>query len=132
MVRRLTSDPRGELLEAIRRVVVDLMLGNGDAHLKNWSFIYTDGRRTELSPAYDIVPTFHYGDGALALKFGGTNNPFLITLHRFERAAGLWKVDPKVVIKEVRLTVERKQWKNCLYQKKCSRQSRIVGQRWHW
>jgi serine/threonine-protein kinase HipA len=107
MVRRFTSDPRGELLEAIRRVVVDLMLGNGDAHLKNWSFIYTDGRRTELSPAYDMVPTFHYGDGALALKFGGTNNPFLITLHRFERAAGLWRVDPKVVIKEVRLTVER-------------------------
>jgi serine/threonine-protein kinase HipA len=54
-----------------------------------------------------MVPTFHYGDGALALKFGGTNNPFLITLHRFERAAGLWRVDPKVVIKEVRLTVER-------------------------
>jgi serine/threonine-protein kinase HipA len=107
IVRRFTSDPRGELLEGVRRVVVDLMLGNGDAHLKNWSFIYPDGARVELSQAYDIVPTFHYGDETLALKFGGTNNPFLITLHRFERAAGLWKVDPKPVIKEVRLTVER-------------------------
>ena len=107
IVRRLATDWRGQLLEGVRRVAIDLMIGNGDAHLKNWSFIYRDGLHAELSPAYDIVPTFIYGDGTLALPFGGTRNPLLITLHRFERAAGLLKVDPKLITKEVRLTVEK-------------------------
>jgi serine/threonine-protein kinase HipA len=107
IVRRFTADWRGHLLEGVRRVVVDLMIGNGDAHLKNWSFIYRDGLHAELSPAYDIVPTFIYGDGTLAVQFGGTRNPLLITLHRFERAAGLLKVDPNLITKEVRLMVEK-------------------------
>lgn len=107
MVRRFASDRQGELLESVRRVVCDIMIGNGDAHLKNWSFLYKDGVNAELSPAYDIVPTFLYGDQSMALAFGGTRNPAIIGLHRFERAAGLLKVDPKLVVKEAKETVGR-------------------------
>ncbi|GHB07025.1 type II toxin-antitoxin system HipA family toxin [Salinicola rhizosphaerae] len=39
------------------RLLVNILLGNGDAHLKNWSLIYRDGRAPELSPAYDILFT---------------------------------------------------------------------------
>src|SRR5260363_142559 len=39
-----------------RRQVVNVMMGNTDAHLKNFSFIYPDGRYPRLSPAYDMVP----------------------------------------------------------------------------
>ncbi len=59
-----------------RRFVDQLMFcilsGNGDAHLKNWSLIYPDGRNARLSPAYDLVPTVLYGDQDLALSLGGT------------------------------------------------------------
>ncbi|BBE08989.1 Putative regulator containing a HipA-like domain [Mycoavidus cysteinexigens] len=46
----------------IRRQVVNTLLGNTDAHLKNFSLIYRDGRTPELAPAYDQVPVFLYFD----------------------------------------------------------------------
>ena len=64
-------------LEALRqwarRIAFNLAIGNGDAHLKNWSLIYPDGRRPTLSPAYDLVATvFHIPEDDLGLKFNGT------------------------------------------------------------
>ncbi len=35
MVRRVSTDYRDDVLEAVRRVVADVLLGNGDNHLKN-------------------------------------------------------------------------------------------------
>ncbi|TDQ14848.1 type II toxin-antitoxin system HipA family toxin [Phyllobacterium brassicacearum] len=107
IVHRFSADPRGELLEAVRRIVVNILIGNGDAHLKNWSFLYPDAGDISLSPAYDLVPTFLYGDDDMALPFGNNNNPYTVGTRRFERAAGLLKVDPKLLVKEVRLTVEK-------------------------
>ncbi|MEK1852266.1 MAG: HipA domain-containing protein [Phyllobacterium sp.] len=106
IVHRFSADPRGELLEAVRRIVVNILLGNGDAHLKNWSFLYPDAGDIALSPAYDLVPTFLYGDDEMALPLGNNKNPYTVGLRRFERAAGLLKVEPKVLVKEVKSTVE--------------------------
>lgn len=57
----------------IDRLVLNVLVGNGDAHLKNWAFLYPDGRNPVLSPAYDIVPTVLYvaGDN-LGLNLGGS------------------------------------------------------------
>ena len=37
------------------RVVLNFLLGNGDAHLKNYSISYGQLMKIRLSPAYDIV-----------------------------------------------------------------------------
>lgn len=47
----------------IDRLVLNVLVGNGDAHLKNWAFLYRDGQNPTLSPAYDIVPTVLYIPG---------------------------------------------------------------------
>lgn len=47
--------------ELLRRLVVNELIGNADAHLKNIGLIYRDGRTAELSPAYDIVALSLYG-----------------------------------------------------------------------
>lgn len=47
--------------ELLRRLVVNELIGNADAHLKNIGLIYRDGRTAELSPAYDIVALCLYG-----------------------------------------------------------------------
>lgn len=107
IAHRFSADPRGELLEAVRRIVVNILLGNGDAHLKNWSFLYPDVGDIALSPAYDLVPTFLYGDDEMALPLGNSKNPYTIGLRRFDRAAGLLKVEPKLLVKEVLGTVEK-------------------------
>ncbi len=63
------------LREFTRRLAFNILIGNGDAHLKNWSLIYRDPRRPTLAPAYDLVSTFVYrppseGLEDLALRFG--------------------------------------------------------------
>ncbi|MGA0570696.1 type II toxin-antitoxin system HipA family toxin [Variovorax sp. VNK109] len=47
--------------ELLRRLVVNELIGNADAHLKNIGLIYRDGRTAELSPAYDVVALCLYG-----------------------------------------------------------------------
>lgn len=63
------------LREFARRLTFNILIGNGDAHLKNWSLIYRDPRVPTLAPAYDLVATFIYrpsveGPEEMALHFG--------------------------------------------------------------
>lgn len=50
------------LVECVRRTVFNILCGNDDAHLKNWSLVYPDQRNGVLSPAYDLVCTAVYYD----------------------------------------------------------------------
>jgi serine/threonine-protein kinase HipA len=43
------------VLELVRRLAVNDLLGNPDAHLKNFGVLYPDGIAPRLAPAYDIV-----------------------------------------------------------------------------
>ena len=107
MVRRFSTDPRADLAEAIRRVTLDVLVGNGDNHLKNWSFRFPKFGEIRLSPAYDIVPTILYEPrDQLALRFVGTHRFESVNLHRFERLASFLSVDPKWAVKVVRRTTE--------------------------
>src|SRR5262245_51589581 len=59
--------------EFVRRLVFNVLIGNADMHVKNWSLIYLDRRRAALAPAYDFVSTIHYiPDDNSALSFGRT------------------------------------------------------------
>jgi len=107
MVRKFSTDPRADLAEAFRRVTVDVLIGNGDNHLKNWSFRFPKAGEIRLSPAYDILPTILYQPrDELALRFVGTHRFESVNLHRFERLASFLGIDPKWAVKEVRRTTE--------------------------
>lgn len=56
--RRLGGDAAFQI--CFRRILLDLMVGNGDAHLKNWAFLFPDRRTPRIAPAYDVVPTVLY------------------------------------------------------------------------
>lgn len=101
---------RGHDLESLRefarRLVFNVLVTNGDAHLKNWSLRYLDPRVPTISPAYDLVSTRHYmGAGEeLGMKFGGTTQfgrIRLATLDRLDRQlgsnAGLAEIGHQVV-----------------------------------
>ena len=57
----------------VRRLVAMIIVGNTDAHLKNWAFRYPAGRRVELAPVYDfhsltVYDRFRYAPLALSLN----------------------------------------------------------------
>jgi len=64
-----------DLREFCERLVFCVLCGNTDAHLKNWSLIYPNGRHARLSPAYDIIASILYVpriEDVLALELGGS------------------------------------------------------------
>lgn len=81
------------LRESARRIAFSVVVGNGDAHLKNWSLIYRDGRTPALSPVYDLVSTVPYAPSDepedLGLKFGGSKRFEGVRLAAFERLEGV-------------------------------------------
>ncbi|MBK8262990.1 MAG: type II toxin-antitoxin system HipA family toxin [Nannocystis sp.] len=91
-----TPDDRREM---VRRLVFMALSGNADAHLKNWSFIYRDGRRPRLAPSYDLVPTIAFPgtDDQLALPLFGAASFESVTLASFERLGAALKLPPEQV-----------------------------------
>jgi len=47
-----SGDALADAQQLARRLLVNILLANGDAHLKNWSFLYPDKVTPRLSPAY--------------------------------------------------------------------------------
>jgi len=59
------------LLQLFRLLVVNYLVANGDAHLKNFSLMETDQGDYMLAPAYDLLCTaLHIDDAHLALHDG--------------------------------------------------------------
>jgi serine/threonine-protein kinase HipA len=77
------------LTEFVRRLAFNLLVGNSDAHLKNWSLIYPDRRKPTISPAYDIVSVVAYNRPNLVkdsgLRFGGHKRYVDMRLSYFDR-----------------------------------------------
>ena len=55
LLERLSVRGIEDVRQFFMRQAVNTLLGNSDAHLKNFSFLYRNGTLPELSPAYDIV-----------------------------------------------------------------------------
>lgn len=104
-----STDPTRAYLEAIRRVVVNILLGNNDAHLKNWAMLLpADGSAPILSPAYDITPTVAMDGGLkMALKLSGAAQVDTVNWRHLTRVAGFLKLREDAVESEARRTVKR-------------------------
>ena len=81
-----SGDGLADAQQFARRMLVNILLANGDAHLKNWSFLYQDQVTPGLSPAYDIVTTSVYIDDETkyALNLGKTKEWFSVTADNFQ------------------------------------------------
>jgi len=84
-----SGDGLADAQQYARRLLVNILLANGDAHLKNWSLLYQDQVTPRLSPAYDIVTTRVYieGEQQFALNLGKTKAWYEVTLEHFEHWA---------------------------------------------
>ena len=84
-----SGDGMADAQQFARRLLVNILLANGDAHLKNWSLVYLDQVTPRLSPAYDIVTTSVYVDDEreFALNLAKNKNWFNVDFSDFERWA---------------------------------------------
>jgi len=81
-----SGDGLADAQQFARRLLVNILLANGDAHLKNWSLLYQNHITPRLSPAYDIVTTSVYIDSEtkFAMNLGKTKEWYSVTADNFQ------------------------------------------------
>jgi len=57
VIRQMSSSPNEDLEALWRRIVFNVLISNGDDHLRNHAFLYSGLSGWRLSPAYDLNPT---------------------------------------------------------------------------
>ena len=90
IVRQNSSDPLRDQIELWDRIVFNFLIGNTDAHIKNFSLLYDEGmNRIRLAPAYDMISTVVYSESTRNMSFyiGGEVNLDRITDSCFEKAS---------------------------------------------
>lgn len=71
-IRKGGADPLRDIAAFVRMALFNLLIGNCDAHGKNFSLLYL-GRRIALAPFYDLVCTTVYPElaNSYSMRFGG-------------------------------------------------------------
>ncbi len=121
LVRRYSSVPAQDLFSLLDTVVFNVLIGNNDAHGKNFSFLY-DGEsvfdealfdpqsfqtkpnlKIVLAPRYDLVSTMVYPhlSSELAMSIGGEYDAQKIRLSHFEKLADETGLSKKAVRQRV-------------------------------
>lgn len=75
-IQKDSVQPLPDRLAFLNIVIFNYLIGNADAHGKNFSFLYEDGK-PRLAPAYDLLSTAVYPELAtkMAMKIGGKYDP---------------------------------------------------------
>jgi serine/threonine-protein kinase HipA len=91
LVRDITAVPIKDLQSLLDGVIFNFIIGNNDAHGKNFSLLYEGemGPETTLAPFYDLLSTMYYSELSpkMAMKIGGEYVAAEISARHFERFA---------------------------------------------
>lgn len=108
LIKKMRIGTVGQV-DFLRRIVFNILIGNEDAHAKNFSVLYR-GKSTQLAPVYDLLCTKIYDSLAheTAMSIGGETSFDAITRENFARMACECKFRPELVmelIDEMRETI---------------------------
>ncbi|MDF1828028.1 MAG: type II toxin-antitoxin system HipA family toxin [Legionellaceae bacterium] len=75
LIRNVSTLPVLDIKALLHGVLFNLIIGNNDAHGKNFSLLY-DQQHTRLAPFYDLISTVYYPELAtkMAMKIGSKYN----------------------------------------------------------
>ena len=81
------TDSLETLLQA---VTINVLIGNGDAHGKNFSLLHNASGSLRLAPLYDLLSTLVYGDERLAMYVDNVRRTNRVTADRIVNEAARW------------------------------------------
>jgi serine/threonine-protein kinase HipA len=93
LLRAVSSTPVIDLARLLEAVIYNYLVGNNDAHGKNFSLLYhgvgTANLEIGLAPLYDVVSTWYYPDLSrdMAMKIGSEYSSENVTARNFEQLA---------------------------------------------
>lgn len=93
LLREVSGAPVIDLARLLDAVIFNYLVGNNDAHGKNFSLLYRGDRmqdlQTRLAPLYDVVSTIYYPELSpdMAMRIGEQYSPDKVALRDFEQLA---------------------------------------------
>lgn len=109
-IERLSIRGIEDVRQFFIRQAVNTLVGNSDAHLRNFSLIYYNGIRPELSPAYDIVCVAALpGFKGYSLNRAIDDSQQKETLQTYRDIATKAGIAPRIAVAAVRSAVEMAQ-----------------------
>ena len=93
LLREVSSLPVIDLARMLDAVIFNYLIGNNDAHGKNFSLLYpgagTREYQVRLAPLYDVVSTIYYPELSpeMAMKIGGEYSSERVTARNFDKLA---------------------------------------------
>jgi serine/threonine-protein kinase HipA len=70
--------------------VLNVLIGNGAAHAKNFSLLHQPAGALGLAPLYDLMSTVYYGDDRLAMYIDSVQRTDRVTADRLLNEAARW------------------------------------------
>jgi len=100
--------PLAETFRFLDMVLFNCLIGNADAHAKNYSVIYRDGS-VRMAPLYDAVSTMVYPDLSreFAMSVAGDRSFDDITRDSLVRLSPLCGISPKLMLSRLDALAER-------------------------
>jgi serine/threonine-protein kinase HipA len=90
-IARILSEAHPDSLESLlRAVTLNVLIGNGDAHAKNFSLLHDRNGALRLAPLYDLLSTLMYGDDRLAMYVDDVHRTDQVTFERLLNEATSW------------------------------------------
>lgn len=113
LLRDVSSVPAIDVARLLDDVVFNYVVGNNDAHGKNFSLVYRPSGAGELeirlSPLYDVVSTIYYPELSrdMAMRIGEQYSSDKVTLRDFEKLADDAKLGKPLVRARLTEATER-------------------------
>lgn len=96
-------EPYAQMLILLRQMVANLVLGNTDAHAKNYSLVHDAFGNVSLSPLYDVVPAREITPHVLTLgmRIDGRIRADRVGRDQVVAEAGSWGLSARVAEREL-------------------------------
>ena len=103
LIDRAAARPAADRLAFLRMLVFNYLVGNADAHGKNYALLYRD-RAPDLTPLYDVVCTAAYPRlvKKLAMKIGGRNVADTIGIRQWLTLVPGTRGAQRLLVKDIR------------------------------
>ncbi|NBV06252.1 MAG: type II toxin-antitoxin system HipA family toxin [Proteobacteria bacterium] len=84
LIEKYSTLPGLDSSRFIRTIIFNYLIGNSDAHGKNFSFLY-QGKTVRLAPLYDLISTNSYSklEHRMAMKLGRCHDPDRTSLNHW-------------------------------------------------
>ena len=101
LLRTVSSLPVVDIKALLHGILFNVIIGNNDAHGKNFSLLY-QGRQTRLTPFYDMISTVQYANLStkMAMKMGSKYDFTQLFPRHIEQMAVEAKLSPTLVREE--------------------------------